>query len=128
MPMRILRRPAAYGRNNSDHTEFVVEKAMMMFRIVAAVGQQRAEPMPFARCTQQRLELDIIGLGAAIDHCCKTEMRARLDAGRELGITPVFPAATLAEVAGDVSRFPPAGIGGNVIAPAAEESSILCPR
>ena len=59
---------ASLGRNDTQHAEFVIKESMMMFRIVAEVGQQCVEGMSPMRLSSNTVHFNVVRLGAAVDH------------------------------------------------------------
>ena len=91
-------RQSALGRNDPEHAQFVVEELMMVLGVVACVPQQRSEGMSTVGLPGNAVELQIVGLGAAIDENAEEQVTAGVDDGRQLGETMVRPSAALAEV------------------------------
>jgi len=73
--------PAALGRNEPEHAEFVIEEFMVMLGIVAHVADQHIEGMSPVSLTSHAVELDVVGLGAAINNYAEEEVTSGVDDG-----------------------------------------------
>lgn len=98
----------------------------MMLSVVSGVGQQHLEGMPSIGLQSRPMELQVVRLGATINHHAQEEVTVDVADGRELGITSLvvtlvtFAAAGV--VAGDVPRLQACGVDSDPRAALADQS------
>jgi len=94
----------------------MVKKSVMMFGVVAYVGQQCVERMPSMRLASDAMQFNVVGLRAAVDHCAEEQMALDVNHGRQLRKMMVLATGALAKVRRCVRRLQAGGINGSQLA------------
>jgi hypothetical protein len=74
-------RPAPLGGDDPQHAELPVEELVMILGVVAGVGQQGLEAMASVGLAAEAVQLEVVGLGASVDHDAEEQVGSNVDDG-----------------------------------------------
>lgn len=82
----------------------------MVFAVVADIGGQSGERVAGVGLADDGVELDVVGLGPAVDDGRQRQVAANVNYLGNLGIAMVFASAALAEVGRNMPGFQAGGV------------------